>query len=117
MHKAKQISERVKNSRYNTYIQKEGPLDKSSCRPISIQLFQIFSKEFYLINYPAFQKIFLPLFCEFRKVWITQYVIINLLQNGKSALMRFKNYWNVINGLSKVYDYVNFDLIIAKLET
>ena len=55
MHKAKQISKRVKNSRCNTYIQKEGPLDKTSYRPISIQLFQIFSKEFYLINYPAFQ--------------------------------------------------------------
>ena len=63
MHKVKQISKRVKNSRYNTNIQKEGTLDKTSYRPISIQLFQIFSKEFYLISYPAFQINFFWLCC------------------------------------------------------
>ena len=104
MHKVKQISKRVKNSRYNTNIQKEGTLDKTSYRPISIQLFQIFSKEFYLISYPAFQINFFGSVVWIQESVITQYVIINLVQNGKSALMRFKNYWNIINGLSKVYD-------------
>ena len=36
MYKAKQISKRAKNSKYNTYIQKEDPLDKTNYKPISI---------------------------------------------------------------------------------
>ena len=56
MHKAKQISKRAKNSRYNVNIQKEDLLDKTNHRPISIlPIVSKFSKEYYLNNYSVFQ--------------------------------------------------------------
>ena len=71
-------------------LKKEDPLDKTNYRPISI--LPTVSKFFERILFNQLQrfsnKFLLPLLCGFMKGCNTQYALINLLQNGKSVLMR-----------------------------
>ena len=80
MYKTKQISKRAKNSRYNAYIQKKDPLDKTNYRRISIlpTISKIFERIFDQLQHFS-NKFLAPLHCGFRKVYSTQSPLIKLL--------------------------------------
>ena len=100
-------------------FKKEDPLNKTNYRPIRI--LQTVSKNFERILFNQQQrfsnKFLWPLLCGFKKGYSTQYTLTNLLQ-------KWQKYLDVSDGivetllmdLSKAYDCVNHDLIIAKLE-
>ena len=97
-------------------FKKEDPLDKY--RPISILL--TVSKIFERILFDQLQrfsnKFLSPLLCGFRKGCSTQYALINLLQRWQKCLDACDGIvGNLLMDLSKAYDCVNHDLIIAKL--
>ena len=59
-----------------------------------------------------------PLLCGFRKRYSTQYALLNLLQKWKKALDEPDGIvGTLLMDLSKAYDCVNYELIIAKLAT
>ena len=69
-------------------FRKEDPLDKTNYRPIII--LPTVSKIFEIILFSQLQrfsnKFLSPLLCGFRKGYITQYVLINLLQKWQKCL-------------------------------
>ena len=100
-------------------FKKEDPLDKTNYRPISI--LPTVSKIFERILFNQLQrfsnKFLSPLLCGFRKGYSTQYVLINLLQKWQKCLDASDEIvGTLLMDLSKAYDCVNHDLIIAKLE-
>ena len=100
-------------------FKKEDPLDKTNYRPISI--LPTVSKIFERILFNQLQrfsnKFLSPLLCGFRKGYSTQYALINLLQKWQKCLDASDGIvGTLLMDLAKVYDCVNHDLIIAKLE-
>ena len=100
-------------------FKKEDPLYKTNYRPISIltTVSKIFER--ILVNkLQRFSNKFLsPLLCGFKKGYSTQYALINLLQNWQKYLDASDGIvGTLLMDLSKAYDCVNHDLIIAKLE-
>ena len=100
-------------------FKKEDPLDKTNYRPISI--LPTVSKIFERILFNQLQrfsnKFLSPLLCGFRKGYSTQYALINLLQKWQKCLDASDGIvGTLLMDLSKAYDCVNHDLIIAKLE-
>ena len=63
-----------------------------------------------------FQNIFSKYLCGFRKGYSTQYSLLNLHQNWKSCLYKGGVVGTVLMDLSKTYDCLPRDLLIAKLE-
>ena len=54
--------------------------------------------------------------CGFRKGYSAQYCLIKMLEKWKSALDNKKNTGALLTDLSKAFDCINHDLMIAKLE-
>ena len=100
-------------------FRKEDPLDKTNYRPISI--LPNASKSFERILFNQLRrfsnKCLSPLLCGFRKGCSTQYALINLLQKWQKCLDASDGIvGTLLMDLSKAYDCVNHDLIIAKPE-
>ena len=109
----------IKNSRYNAYIQKADPLDKTNYR--SIRILPTISKIFERILFNQIQrfsnKFLSPLLCGFRKGYSTQYSLINFFQKWLKCLDAPDGIvGTLLMDLSKAYECVNHDLIITKLE-
>ena len=99
-------------------IHKDGDrLNKKSYRPISI--LSNISKVFERIIFDqitAFAEKFLsPKLCGFRKGYSTQHAIFNLLQNWQKCLDKSGIVGTLLMDLSKAYDCLPHDLLIAKL--
>ena len=54
--------------------------------------------------------------CGFRKGYSTQYALIAMIEKWKKALDKSYNVAAVLTDLSKAFDSINHELIIAKLE-
>ena len=57
-----------------------------------------------------------PLLCGFRKGYSTQYALLRLLEKWRSKLDRKSIIGTILCDLSKAFDTLPHDLIIAKLE-
>ena len=57
-----------------------------------------------------------PYFCGFRKGYSTQYCLIVMLERFKKALDNKNKFGALITDLSKAFDCLNHELLIAKLE-
>ena len=100
-------------------LKKEDPLDKTNYR--SISTLPTVSKIFERISFNHLQRFsnifFSPLLYGFRKGYSTRYALINLLQNWQRCLdVSDGIVETLLMELSKAYDCVNHDLIIAKLQ-
>jgi hypothetical protein len=97
---------------------KGSELDKGNYRPIS--LLPVVSKVLERVMYDQMdsflQSKYSPLLCGFRKGYSTQHAILNLLQKWQKALDKGQSIGTILMDLSKAYDCLPHDLIIAKLE-
>ena len=86
--KQKEFAKELKVVNITPIFRKEDPLDKTNHRPIII--LPTVSKIFEIILFSQLQrfsnKFLSPLLCGFRKGYITQYVLINLLQKWQKCL-------------------------------
>jgi len=92
-------------------------LKKENYRPISILpcISKIFEKHIYygLDNYMS--KFLSPLLCGFRKGYNTQYCLIVMIERLRKALDCKSKAGAIITDLSKAFDTLNHELLIAKL--
>ena len=90
---------------------------KSNYRPISIlpTVSKIFEKIIYIQIEEYMQKFFNPILCGFRKGYSTQHAVLNLLQNWQKSLDKGEIVGTLLMDLSKAYDCIPHDLLIAKL--
>ena len=98
-------------------FKKEDPNNKANYRPIS--LLPIISKIFERVLFEQIEmfseKILSPKLCGFRKGHSTQHVLLNLLKNWRNSLDMSGVIGAILMDLSKSYDCLPHDLLIAKL--
>ena len=100
-------------------FKKEDPLDKTNHRSISIlpTVSKIFQRLLFNQVQRFSNKFLSPLPCGYRKGYSTQYTLTNLLRKWERCLdASYGIVATLLMYLSKAYDCVNHDLIIAKLE-
>ena len=90
---------------------------KSNYRPISLlpTVSKIFEQIMFSQINDFIQDKFNPLLCGFRKGHSTQHALFNLLQNWQKSLDRGEIVGTLLMDLSKAYDCVPHDLLLAKL--
>ena len=98
-------------------LRKEDPNNKANYRPISLLpiISKIFERVFFEQIEKFSKKILSPKLCGLRKGHSTQHVILNLLKNWQKALDKSGVIGTVLMDLSKTYDCLPQDLLIAKL--
>ena len=93
--------------------------DKSNYRPISIlpTVSKVFERILDQQLYPYMNKHFSSYLCGFRKGYSTQYRIIGMLEKWKRALDKSGIAGALFTELSKAFDCLNHELLIAKMDT
>lgn len=91
--------------------------DMGNFRPVSLlpTLFKVFERILYDQLNASFESIFSPLLCGFRKTYSTQHALLKLLLAWHKALDNKGIVRAVLMDLSKAFDTLPHDLIIAKL--
>ena len=93
----------------------DNPLDKSNYRPVSIM--PLLSKVYERIQLPQHSEQFLnSTLCDFRKSHNTQHPIFKLLHSWQRELDSDGFVGTILMDLSKAYDCISHELLIAKLE-
>ena len=100
-------------------FKKEKKLDKSNYRPMSILpvISKIYERLMYDQMYKYFDQIFSKFQCGFRKGFRTQNCLLYMIENWKESLDQGGHYGALLTDLSKVFDCIMHDLLIAKLQT
>ena len=98
-------------------FKKEDQNEKTNYRPISLLplISKIFEKFLYQQIEDFSNKILSPKLCGFRKGHSTQHVLLNLLKNWQKCLDKSGVVGTVLMDLSKAYDCLPHDLVLAKL--
>ena len=91
---------------------------KENYRPISIlsSLSKIYERQMHDDIYQYMESKLSPYLCGFRKGYSTQYCLVVMLERFKKALDNKNKFGALLADLSKAYDCLNHDLLIAKLE-
>ena len=89
--------------------------DKTNYRPVSVlpNLSKIYEKLIYNQLYDYFDKILLPSQCGFRNS--SQYCLLAILENFKKSADDGIEYGALLTDLSKAFDCIDHNLLIAKL--
>ena len=99
-------------------FKKADPFDKSNYHPVS--LLSHMSKVFERIIYNQINEYIKPflsnLLTGFRKSHNTQHSLLKMLESSKDALDKGNSVSAIFMDLSKAFDTLNHDLLIAKLE-
>ena len=108
----------LKNANATPVHKKDNPTDKTNFRPVSV--LPLLSKVFERVIYNQLGKYmdtFLnELLCRFRKAHSTQHALFKLLQRWQNELDNSGLVGTILMDLSKAYDCLPHDLIIAKFE-
>ena len=102
-----------------TPIHKKGERSqKDNYRPVSIlpTISKLFEKDMYEQMYSYFEKYFSPHLSGFRKGYNTQHCLALLIESWKKAIDNNKNAGAILTDLSKAFDSLNHELLLAKLE-
>ena len=107
----------LKNADITPIFKKEDRLLKANYRPVSIlpTFSKIYEKIFYLQIYEYFNSIFSKYLCGFRKGHSTQHCLLFMLENLKKSLDNGFKTGILLTDLSKAFDSVSHDLLLAKL--
>ena len=99
-------------------FKKEDPLDKSNYRPVSILplLSEVYEKVIYNQLSDYFDSFLNNILCGFRKAHSTQHALFKLLQSWQQVLDNGGFIGTILMDLSKAYDCLTHNLLIAKLE-
>ena len=91
---------------------KDDPFDKKNYRPVNILplLSKIYETSYY------FEPFFNEILCGFRKAHSTQHALFKLLTSRQNSLDRGGFVGSILMDLSKVYDCLPHDLLLAKLQ-
>ena len=98
-------------------FKKEDPNNKANYRPIILLpiISKIFERVLFELIEKFSEKILSPKLCGFRKGHSTQHALLNLLKNWQKTLDKSGVIGTVLMDLSKAYDCLPHDLLIAKL--
>ena len=91
---------------------------KSNYRPISLlpAVSKLFEKIMFSQINTFFQSRFATILCGFRKGHSTQHALFNLIQNWQVSLDNGEIVGTLLMDLSKAYDCIPYELLLAKLE-
>ena len=91
---------------------------RENCRPVSIlpNISKIYERCLFkpISNY--FEKIFSKFQCAFRQVLNAQYCLISMIEKWKKSVDKGKTFAALLTDLSKAFDCLPHDLIVAKLD-
>ena len=108
----------LKQANVTSIFKKDDPLDKENYRPVSILplLSKVFEKLIYkqLSNY--IEIFLISILCGFQKAHNTQHALFKLLHSRQKELDQKAVVGLILMDLSKAYDYIRHDLLIAKLD-
>ena len=98
---------------------KKNPTDKTNYRPVSTLplLSKVFEKVMYIQLYDYMESFLNQLLCGFRKAHSTQHALFRLIQSWQKELDQSGFVGTIMIDLSKAYDCLPHDLMVAKLET
>ena len=99
------------------FFKKLDPIDEANYRPVSIMpLSKVFEKIMYDQLYEYIEHFLNQLLCGFRKAHSTQHAFFRLLQKWQKELDSGGFIGTILMDLSKAYDCLPHDLLIAKLK-
>ena len=107
----------LKQAKVSPIFKKDDPLHKENYRPVSILplLSKVYEKLLYYQLSDYVENIFNIILCGFRKAYSTQHALFKLLQSWQKELDEKGMVATVLMYLSKAYDRIPHDLLIAKL--
>ena len=107
----------LKNADITPVFNNEDRLLKTNYRPVSIlpTITKIYEKLFYIQIYEYFNSIFSKYLCGFRKGHSTQHCLLFMLENLKKSLDSGFKTGILLTDLSKAFDSISHDLLLAKL--
>ena len=107
----------LKNADITPIFKKNDRVIKENYRPVSIlpTFSKIYEKILYAQIYNYFNKIFSKHLCGFRKGHSTQHCLLFMLEILKQSLDRGLKTGILLTDLSKAFDCISHDLLIAKL--
>ena len=108
-----------KTSNVSPIFKKDHPLDKGNYRPVSIfpLLSKVYEKLLFNWLFDYVENIFNLILCGFRKTQSRQHAFIMLLWSWEKEIDEKGMVATVLMDLSKAYDCIPHDLLIAKLNT
>ena len=97
---------------------KDETTKKDNYRPVSIlpSISKIFERDMFDQISLYFNNILSPFICGFRKGYSTQHCLIIMIERWRKALDNSKITGALLTDLSKAFDCLNHELLIAKLE-
>ena len=97
---------------------KDERTSKENYRPVSIlpSISKIFERNMYDQIYMYMNNHLSPYLCGFRKSYNTQHCLIAMLEKWKKAIDKHNLAGAILTDLSKAFDCLNHELLIAKLE-
>ena len=107
----------LKQANVSLIFKKDDPLDKENYRPVSILplLSKVYEKLLYDRLSDYVENIFNVILCGFRKAHSTQHALFKLLQSWQKELDEKAMVATNLMDLSKAYECIPHDLLIAKL--
>ena len=107
----------LKNADVSSLFKKDDNMCKKNYRPISLlpAISKLFERLVYNQLYDYIKQFFSPLLGGFRQAYSTQHVLLNFLQCCKNSIDNKGLAGALLMDLSKAFDSVNHDLLIAKL--
>ena len=101
----------------SSLYKKDDSMRKQNYRPISLlpAVSKVFERIMYNQLFDYIGTFFSPLLGGFRKGYNTQHVLLNFLQKCKASLDNKELAGAILMDLSKAFDCINHDLLIAKL--
>ena len=107
----------LKKTEIQPFYKKDGRTEKSNYRPISVlsNVSKIYERYLHdQINF-YFDKIFSRDQCSFRKFISTQHILLTMIEKKKISCDNKQFCVAILTGLSKTFECVTYDLLIAKL--